>query len=166
MLTRVVRTLKKRVKPPKEWEVSVCDRQAYLYAKAKLKFKRKDVDNWTGYNKIVTRMFKIIGEHAVNNPEGVYIRDLGYFGALQYQRTAAGAKGQEKGSGIVPYMNAHTDGAVMSLSFLPIPERRLTALQVFLMDGTFSGTVKKKFIQNLFNGMKYRNNAPLFFKNK
>lgn len=141
----------------------ISDRQAYLYSKKKIGFKRKDVNNWPGYCKIVNAIFSTIGEHVVNNPEGVFIEGLGYFGVLMYRNHSRDVKIPTVG-GAEYTANLHTNGAVMCLHFLPISNRKSRDIETFLMDGTYSTTVTKAFSDNLFNGKKYRNNAPLFFR--
>ena len=148
---------------PKEHKANTCSREAYMFAKKLKGFKRDDVNNWPGYCKIVNVIFDVISEHITNNREGVYIKDLGYFGALLYQPTSKGVR-YTVGKEVEYAINSHTDGAVMCLNFLPISERRSKAMETFIMDGTFSGATISRFVNNLYEGFKYKNNAPLFYR--
>lgn len=155
--------VRKRKIAPKKNTANTCSREAYMFAKKLKGFKRNDVNNWPGYCKIVNVIFDVISEHITNNKEGVYIKDLGYFGVLLYQPTSKGVR-YTVGKEIEYTLNSHTDGAVMCLNFLPISSRRSKSLETFIMDGTFSVSTIKRFVNKLYEGFKYKNNAPLFFR--
>lgn len=147
-------------------EVIVSRIDAYFFARRLKKFRRKDVNNWTGYCKIVNTFHRIIAENLTNNPEGVFIENLGYFGLLLYRRRG----------GLVNYLfmedygecfiNPKTDGAVFTINFTPIPNKYAPQLRTFTMDGTFSKPLKKKIVEKLKEGFKYRNNLEMFLKSR
>lgn len=153
----------RRKKVSKENKVNSCGREAYLYSKKKIGFKRDDVNNWPGYCKIVNTIFDTIAYHVVNNKEGVFIKGLGYFGVLLYQPTSKGVR-STNGKDIEYLINSHTDGAVFCLNFVPIADRKPLGIETFIMDGTFSKGVERAFSKKLMEGFKYKNNAPLFYR--
>lgn len=148
----------------KHREVNVARREAYKYVRRLKGFTRYDVGNWTGYCKIINTFHTIIAESIVNNPEGVFIEDLGYFGILlyRYKDTAVSIDYIDDWDEI--YLNPKTDGAVFTFNFTPIPKPKCAALRTFSMDGTFSNPTRKKISKNLQSGMKYRNNLEMFLK--
>lgn len=146
--------------------VNAGDIKAYNFSKKRLGFKKNDVNNHPGYWHIMRVIYGTIGEHVINNPEGVYIEGLGYFGALMYSKTSEKAgipkfNREEE----VHFLNNHTDGAIMTLHFMPMPKRGFMEFRTFIMDGTFNKYVVKNFSENLRAGVKYFNNVSLFLKN-
>lgn len=74
----------KKKKPKK---TSVIDHKAYQFYKKKAKYgSRENVAHYVEYGKIISEFYKIASEQLIEDPDGVYVDFLGYFGIACVQK--------------------------------------------------------------------------------
>lgn len=125
---------------------------------------RTAIPRWTDYGKIVSEIYKTVGEHLVNNSQGVYIERLGYFGVAVYKNVTGSVTYRNKQGELVKNSNLETDGKMYCL-FHVWDDTSTKMLRTFNMDYTFSRKVRKPFSEKLIEGTRYKFNGGLFVKN-
>lgn len=135
------------------------------YKRHRRKFKHKEVLKHHEYTEITNLFTELIAEHLVNNPDGVFIEDIGYFGMLMVKTGGMSYKVFD-----TDYREVYEDFDLLShssgMSFSPhfVPIERSQILRTWVMDATANLKVKKNMIEKLKEGIKYRFNAPLFYQ--
>lgn len=124
---------------------------------------RDNIENYVDYGKIVSAIYREIGEQLANNPEGVYIERLGYFGAMVYKNFVGSTIYRNKKGELVDDMSYETDGKMYCLVHVWDDTSQLIH-RTFNMDYTFSRKVRKPFSDNLIKGIRYRFKGSLFQK--
>lgn len=162
MAKRRGRKYGKRRRANPEHTIDLVNRESYMKAKEYKGFKRKDVNNWPGYVKILNTIYRNVGDAIVENEEGVYIERLGYFGCMIYQKNSYDTLSFDSDRQLTPLINSHTNGAVFTLNFTPVS--RYVGMRTLLMDGTFSHPIVRRFSKKLQEGKFYKNNLALFLK--
>lgn len=125
---------------------------------------RRSIPRWTDYGRIVSELYSVIGEHIVNNPQGVYIDRLGYFGVAVYKNFCGDIYYFGKEGKFVNDMNFDTDGKIYCL-FHVWDDTSSRMHRTFNLDYTFSKKVTKPFSDKLIEGLRYKFNGGLFVKN-
>lgn len=124
-----------------------------MTAKSEHKFYTKDFKNRAHkfknreeYQNFVRRFFEKIADHLIENPNGVLIKDLGYFFNFMLPNPKLSVKGNKF------LMNMETAQHTYSISFNPTVEHL-----DWIMDKSFSKYVKKGVFRKLKSGtMRYK----------
>lgn len=146
--------------------ISFANNESYkFYVKHRKKSKKKDIPNPSSYAHIVNTFTRVVAEKMLENPDGVFIEGLGYFGMLLVKTGGMDVKVFDRGMREV-YTEfeflSHSDGMSFSPHFVPIEKSQM--LRTWTMDCSFYNPIKKKMVSNLMEGLKYNFQAPLFFQ--
>lgn len=136
---------------------SVVDYKAFKYYKDNSKHRNSEnTPNYVAHGKIMSLFYKKIGEKMVEGSGGVFIENLGYFGAvIDPVIRLRSYFNQDK-----LLVNKSTSGYSYFLTFVPIAKDNV--LREWVADGSFSIKVRKAFSQAVKLGKKYSFNFLSF----
>lgn len=124
----------------------------YMYYKDYIKRKalKTSFRSYELYYNVTKAIWSTIGDHIVNNPNGVYIKKHGYYSMIMgpKQKIIKLYMGQKYKS----MLNFHSDLYLYYPIFFPL-NSNLTA---YSMDRTFAKDIYRKMSKKLHKGMRYK----------
>ena len=117
------------------------------------------------YKAVLNCYTKLIAEKMIENPDGVYIEGLGYFGMLLIKTGGTNVKVFNRELREVHEefeLLPHSDGMTFSPHFVPIEKTQM--FRTWVMDCSFYGPLKRRMVSKLLKGFKYNFQAPLFYQ--
>lgn len=120
---------------------------------------RENIKDFVDYGKIVTAYTSKIGHYVTESSEGVWIEDLGYFGAVNLNVKYR----DRRPIGNDDEFNWETKGNIFALWFIHKTHED-QSFKTFTFDYTFSKKVRKRFQQKLLSGGYYNLNTTMLFK--
>lgn len=137
---------------------SVIDYQSFKHYREKSNLRNKqNTPNYVEHGKILSLFYKKIGEKIVKGTGGVFIENLGYFGAVLDPIIQIRSYCQQNKL----LINKSTSGYSYCLAFIPIAKDNI--LREWVADGSFSTKVKKPFSEAIKAGKKYSFNFLSFY---
>lgn len=139
------------------------DIEAFRFYRQKSKLRNFDnTHRWEEHRKLINKFWDKVGTYMVENPNGVFIRNLGYFTILMNpKKQITEWKNKEM------IINSHTDGRKFYPIFLPITKQSM--MNVFILDHSFVKPLRHKLSKELKKGKKYYNHFGVLYslyKNK
>lgn len=137
---------------------SIIDYKAFSYYIKNNKEENKGkIKNYVEHGKIISALYKIIGEKIVSSEGGVFMEGLGYFGIIQEMKN----RPAKTKSGDKLIFNPKTDGIIYNIAYVPID--KTNTFKVWAFDYSFVQTIKTKLSIALKASKKYTFNPSLFF---
>lgn len=137
---------------------SIITYKAYKYYSEKTKRKNKEeIQNYVEHGKIISEIYKILGEKITESQGGVFMDGLGYFGIVQetHKKPAKTIlRSQIK-------LNPKTGNKIYSIGYVPI--EKTNTFKAWVFDYSFVRLIRHNLSVQLKNSKKYSFNPSLFF---